>query len=244
MKFSDYIVYVDESGDHGLVSIDADYPVFVLAFCVFRKEAYRNRCVPALQALKFKHFGHDMAVLHERDIRKARGDFKFLVDASRRSEFMDDLSTLMEGAEFTLVASAIKKTELCSQYAYPASPYDLALEFCLERLHYFLNENGNGGKPVHVIFESRGRREDDELELVFRRICDGQSLAGDTLPFEPVFASKRVNCCGLQIADLVARPIGRHILQPDQENRAYAIIERKFRRSGKRIMGRGLKVFP
>ena len=29
--FSDYVVYVDESGDHSLTSIDADYPVFVLA---------------------------------------------------------------------------------------------------------------------------------------------------------------------------------------------------------------------
>ena len=30
---SRYIVYVDESGDHGPVS--AEYPMFVLAFCVF-----------------------------------------------------------------------------------------------------------------------------------------------------------------------------------------------------------------
>jgi hypothetical protein len=64
------------------------------------------------------------------------------------------------------------------------------------------------------------------------------------LPFEPVFAAKRVNCCGLQIADLVARPIGRHILQPTQENRAYTIIARKFRTSGGKVRGRGLKVFP
>jgi hypothetical protein len=30
MDFSDYIVYVDESGDHGLVNIDTQYPIFVL----------------------------------------------------------------------------------------------------------------------------------------------------------------------------------------------------------------------
>jgi hypothetical protein len=33
-KFSEYIVYVDESGDHGLETIDPNYPVFVLAFCI------------------------------------------------------------------------------------------------------------------------------------------------------------------------------------------------------------------
>lgn len=30
--FSDFLVFVDESGDHGLDSIDPGYPVFVLAF--------------------------------------------------------------------------------------------------------------------------------------------------------------------------------------------------------------------
>lgn len=30
-RFSDYVVYVDESGDHSLASIDRDFPVFVLA---------------------------------------------------------------------------------------------------------------------------------------------------------------------------------------------------------------------
>ncbi len=30
MKKSDYIIYVDESGDHGLKNINKDYPIFVL----------------------------------------------------------------------------------------------------------------------------------------------------------------------------------------------------------------------
>lgn len=47
-KFSDYIVYVDESGDHGMQTIDANYPVFVLAFCVFHKRHYSEKVVPAL----------------------------------------------------------------------------------------------------------------------------------------------------------------------------------------------------
>lgn len=42
MRFSDYIVYVDESGDHSLTSIHAGYPIFVLALCIFHKEEYAN----------------------------------------------------------------------------------------------------------------------------------------------------------------------------------------------------------
>jgi hypothetical protein len=36
-RFSTYIVYVDESGDHSLNTVDENYPVFVLAFCIFHK---------------------------------------------------------------------------------------------------------------------------------------------------------------------------------------------------------------
>jgi len=46
MKFSDYIIYVDESGDHSLESIDPDYPIFVLSFCIFKKSKYTSISVP------------------------------------------------------------------------------------------------------------------------------------------------------------------------------------------------------
>ena len=37
-EYSDYIVFADESGDPNPASVDANYPVFVLNFCVFRKD--------------------------------------------------------------------------------------------------------------------------------------------------------------------------------------------------------------
>ena len=48
MNFSDYVVYVDESGDHNLQSIDSGYPVFVLAFCIFHKKYYCEKLVPEI----------------------------------------------------------------------------------------------------------------------------------------------------------------------------------------------------
>jgi hypothetical protein len=38
MTFGDYIVYIDESGDHGLTNINPDHRVFVLAFCVVEED--------------------------------------------------------------------------------------------------------------------------------------------------------------------------------------------------------------
>ena len=75
MNFSDYIVYVDESGDHAMgKSIDKDFPVFVLAFCIFKKSDYATTIVSEMKHFKFKYFGHDVVNLHEREIRKAKGD--------------------------------------------------------------------------------------------------------------------------------------------------------------------------
>lgn len=64
-------------------------------------------------------------------------------------------------------------------------------------------------------------------------------------PFEMVFASKRQNMPGLQIADLAAYPIARHVIDPGAANPAYDFVARRFRRSPKgEADGWGLKIFP
>ncbi|MBP0613919.1 DUF3800 domain-containing protein [Chryseobacterium sp. cx-311] len=78
MDKSDYIIYADESGDHGLDSLDSDYPVFVLSFCVFRISDYITNAVPLIQKFKFDHFGHDQVILHEHHIRKQKDNYAFL----------------------------------------------------------------------------------------------------------------------------------------------------------------------
>ncbi|MGH9871671.1 MAG: DUF3800 domain-containing protein [Pyrinomonadaceae bacterium] len=243
--FSDYIVFVDESGDHGMVGIDQTYPMFVLAFCVFRKPEYMETVCPAVQRFKFKHWGHDAVVLHEYDIRKPKGDYSFLKNAARRVEFFDDLTSLIEGANFTLIASVIRKADYRVQYHAPVNPYSIALEFGLERLFKHLEGEGQGEKVTHVVVERRGKREDEELELEFRRICDGANFHNQRLPFQIVMAPKASNATGMQLADLVARPIGIKTLRPNQPNRAYDVIEKKFRRSPQGFIGGwGLKSFP
>ncbi|MBT8420432.1 MAG: DUF3800 domain-containing protein [Gammaproteobacteria bacterium] len=84
-----------------------------------------------------------------------------------------------------------------------------------------------------------------DLELVFRRICDGGNAFGHWLPFEVVFVDKKQNLPGLQLADLVCHPIGRHLLNPQQKNRAYEVLEKKFWcDDGGKLEEYGLKTFP
>jgi len=244
-EFSDYLVFVDESGDHGMASVDPNYPVFVLASCLIAKTDYSERISPALQRLKFAYWGHDEQVLHEHEIRKPNKDYAFLFHPGRRASFLAAINEFVEQAPFTLVASVIKKLEFAQRYALPANPYDLALEFNLERLALELGARRQGERITQVVVEKRGRREDDALELTFRRICDGKNAIGRKLPFELVMIPKASNSTGLQLADLIARPVGIKLLRPDQPNRAYDIVAAKFRRSpAGEIMGWGLKVFP
>ena len=78
MTFSDYLIFADESGDHGLSTIDPQFPVFALVFCMVAKVDYLNRIVPAIQQLKLDFWGHDQTILHEHDIRKEKGPFGIL----------------------------------------------------------------------------------------------------------------------------------------------------------------------
>lgn len=246
---SDYIVYVDESGDHSLISIDPEYPVFVLAFCIFHKKHYAEAVVPALTKFKFAHFGHDMQVLHEHDIRKEKNGFNFS-NRDARHAFMAELGEIIEQHNFIIISVAIDKTRLAKQYREPDNPYNIALRFCLERLHYFLKEKQQQGLSTHVIVENRGKKEDCELELEFRRICGGNNALNLKLPFEVVFADKKTNSIGLQLADLVARPIGLRVIRPKQENKAFEVLAKKlYSRNGRRgagtgYLGYGLKCFP
>jgi len=59
---------------------------------------------------------------------------------------------LVDEAPFQLVAAVIRKLDFCKQYALPANPYDLALEFGLERIYC---RGGNKRRGLRVQKENR-----------------------------------------------------------------------------------------
>ena len=250
MQFSDYIVFVDESGDHGMDSIDEGYPLFVLSCCLISKRDYMATVVPAMQQLKFATFGHDAVVLHEREIRKDQGPFAIFRTPGRKARFLQALTDVLARTPMTVFSTVIDKRLLSAHGRRSENPYESSLRFCLERIFDDLQRLGQTelhGSPLmtHVLCECRGRKEDSELELAFRRICDGDNAQHARLPFDPVLVDKKSNAIGLQLADLVARPIGLHVLRPGQPNRAWDVIETKLGRRGDgHYPGHGLKCFP
>ena len=245
MSFGDYVVFVDESGDHSLEVINPDYPVFVLAFCIVSCRDYIEQITPSVRALKYRYFGHDMAILHEHEIRKKTGAFSRF-NKEEREVFLGDLSGIIAAVPMTIIAVVIRKEQHKAKYNRPEHPYHLAMMYGLERVWKFLQSVEQGERTTHVIFEARGAKEDKELELQFRRVRDGNNGFRKPIRLEIVIANKQVNSEGLQLADLVARPIGLRVLRPGQSNRTWEIIQPKLWRglAGVTEMGNGLKIFP
>lgn len=213
-----YIVYVDESGDASLKHVDKDYPIFVLAICIFEVESYVSQTVPAFQNLKFKHFGHDAVVLHESEIRKQSGDFLRLSDPILRSSFLGDLSDAISKSDFRILPVVIDKTSSKTDQV-----FSTAIDVGLARLRQLLANDADDESEVFLIFESRGLSEDRQLLRDF----DLLHRARRPLQFQIRFAPKAISSTGLQIADLVARPIGLSYLRPGQPNRSFEVIQSK-----------------
>lgn len=125
--YSKYIVYVDESGDHGMQTIDEQYPLFVLAFCVFHKRHYSEQVVSALEKFKFNHFGHDQVVLHENDIRKEKGAFNSFRSREQKTRFLDELTDIIERSNFILISCVIDKRGLRKRADADSNPYHTCL---------------------------------------------------------------------------------------------------------------------
>lgn len=198
------LVYVDESGAPSSSHTDPNYPIFVMAACVFEPEHYASRLLPAVAALKIRHLGSDSPVLHESEIRKRLGVFNFKGDAQARTAFIEGLSLVIQGCVPLVVAAVV-----CGSH----SECDIE-QAALKGLWAGFQSHASG--PSHWIFERRGKREDAAVSKAF----DALRLPGATHEFVP----KGRGLAGLEMADMLARPIGLSVLRPDQPNRALDVL--------------------
>lgn len=241
-------LFIDESGDPSLSSVNADFPIFTLLGCLFEDPAYQEICAK-ISELKKEFFGSEHAILHSRDIRKCEGVFVKLFDLDIKAGFYEKLNKILTESKYTVIAVGIKKQDFIEKYGKIADdPYELSISFLLERA---VMETDNGiGNVVDIMVESRGKVEDEIIQKRYNRLLDKGS--GHITPnrfkkrFERMeFRRKRENDCGLQIADLCAYPVARHLINPSDPYPPYDIVEKKFRRGNNgSFIGYGLKIFP
>ena len=239
-------MFLDESGDHSLDKIDNSYPMFVLAGCVFDFDYYSTIAEPEINQLKLKYFGKINVILRSYDIRKQKGEFVCLVDKKKREAFYSDLDTLMTSLDFKIIAAAIHKAKFKDQYHDPDNPYNLCLQFILERSVMFL---GRTGEKLIFRIESRETHNDRKLAEVYENFRSNDQRYFKKTEIQSKFVDlsfnqKNQNIAGHQIADLVAYPIGVSVMDAKRENKAFDIVKTKFHRKNGTYENYGLKIFP
>jgi hypothetical protein len=246
----EYALFLDETGDHGLSYIDQNFPLFLLCGCVVSSKIL-SAFEKQVNAFKLKYFNTTEVILHSRDIRKCEGAFQILFNQDIKKQFYDDLNYMLSRAEYFLIGSAVQKERHIKQYGkWASNPYTLSLSFIVERVVFLLDSLG-ADNTIHILAEKRGRKEDTQLLSHFNSVLDSGTYYVSSERLRKTIGSfrfhhKRENIIGLQIADLCAYPLARHVLNPKEPYIPYKVIENKLytdSRTGKKT-GWGLKVFP
>ena len=245
----DHFLFLDESGDHDLSFVDKNFPIFLLCGCIIEDQSLKA-LEDHITAFKQKYFGTTEVILHSRDIRKCQGAFQILFDLRLKEQFYKDLNLILTESDYCLLGSGIDKKKLIKKYGKGArDPYALSLSFIIERLIFYLDASDRNAQ-VKILAEERGKKEDKMLLSHFNSIIDQGTfyVSPDRLKQKVSrfsFHNKYDNITGLQVADLCAYPMARHLLYPKEPYIPFKIIERKIYADNKgKYMGWGLKVFP
>ena len=117
----------------------------------------------------------------------------------------------------------------------------------MERTVFYLDSLNKSDIELTTIIEKRGKKEDATLLAYYNSLFDRGTYWVSAERIKSYFKSfqmkaKQEDVIGLQVADLIAYPITRHILDENAVNLSYDIIKRNiYTKDGKLY---GMKVFP
>ncbi len=241
------ILFLDESGDHNLSVIDPQYPVFVLGGVIMDEDYAEGPLTETLNEFKQELFGSRDIILHTSDIARNRNGFEPLTESGFRNHFYRRLNELMRSIPYKVVACVIRKDVHLEMYGEAAiNPYSLSLTLLVERFCFEVGDVANGGV---IVVERRDPSLDRSLGSAWHdlRIRGTRYMKAATINsriLELNMQAKSENIAGLQLADLIVSPIGRHVLgKRDHED--WNVINEKFRRNHQGVVeGYGLVILP
>ncbi|MBX3256714.1 MAG: DUF3800 domain-containing protein [Chitinophagaceae bacterium] len=240
-------LFIDESGDHGLNNLNPNFPLFLLCGVVISSGEY-ELLRQDFNTIKRSIWQSENVIFHSRDIRKCEKEFKYLFDLVLKASFYQQLDNVIASRNYRIIASAIKKDNYIRKYGRISDDvYEIGLSFIIERAIFFLDDLKIKISGLNIIIEKRGKKEDKKLEEHFQRILSRgtgyvtpERIQAYNLSIQ--FKSKKENINGLQLADLIAYPIARYVLEPHRVNPSFEVFKHKFyNKNGKRY---GLKNFP
>lgn len=242
-----YNLYIDECGDHNLATYDRQFPIFTLCGILVPMSNV-NAFQRAIDEIKKEFWDTTDVILHSRDIRKCEKHFELLFDNNIKQRFYNRINeVLAQQGVYVIVCCAVLKESCIAKFGVSADIYGIALKYVIQRSIFCVDDENIDGGKIDIIVERRGKREDkallnyyNKLRFIGMHYVTPERLAEHIDHFG--FSKKSENVFGLQVADLVAYPISRHVLNPERVNPAFDVIAHNiYNNSGKLL---GLKIFP
>ena len=243
---NNYVLYLDECGDQNLSSFDPQFPIFTLCGVVVSEEQ-DNLLADRINSLKMDIWNNTNIILHSRDIRKCQNGFEVLFDLEVKKRFLESVNAILGDDIYIIICCAILKEPYIRQYGKLNDVYGLSLSYIMERVVFYLDSVGKDNIELRTVIERRGKKEDKSLLNYYNQLLDrgtywvnGERMRKYFKRFDMRWKSE--NIVGLQVADLVAYPITRHVLNPNGVNLAYDILKKNiYQVDGKMY---GMKIFP
>ncbi len=246
-KQQKYNLYIDECGDHNLSTYDRQFPIFTLCGILVPMNSV-NAFQKAIDELKREFWNTTDVILHSRDIRKCEKCFKLLFDNDVKQRFYERVNeVLTKQGVYVIVCCAVLKERCIAKHGVTADIYGTALKYVIQRSIFCVDDANKDGGTIDIIVERRGKRENKALLNYYNRLrftgmhyVSHERLAEHMGHFG--FSEKSENVFGLQVADLVAYPISRHVLNPERPNPAFNVIAHNIYSSNGKLLG--LKIYP
>ena len=241
-----YILYLDECGDQNLSSFDPQFPIFTLCGVVVSEEQDKLLS-DRINSLKMDIWNNTNIILHSRDIRKCQNGFEVLFDLEVKKRFIESVNDILGDDIYIIICCAILKEPYIRQYGKLNDVYGLSLSYIMERVVFYLDSVGKDNIELRTVIERRGKKEDKSLLNYYNQLLDRGTYWVNGERMRRYFKRldmrwKSENIIGLQVADLVAYPITRHVLNPDGVNLAYDVLKKNiYQIDGKMY---GMQVFP
>jgi hypothetical protein len=241
-----YYLFLDECGDQNLTSFDPSFPIFTLCGIIVSQEQL-DIITEKINTLKKEFWGDKKVILHSRDIRKCQNGFEIFFDLDVKRRFYEQINEILKENMYVIVCCSILKEPYIRQYGRLNDVYGQSLSYIMERTVFYLDNFTNNSIHLTTIVECRGKKEDKALLDYYNKVSDRGTYWVTSARIKNYFKEfemrrKSDNLIGLQIADLVAYPITRHVLDEDAVNLAFEVIKDNiYQKDGKLY---GMKVFP
>lgn len=243
---SKYYLFIDECGDHQLEKFNPNFPIFTLCGFLVPGDKIESLEI-AVKRFKREFFDDENVIIHSRDIRKQEKVYSILQYPEVRNRFYTGINKILGQTDvYVIVCCSILKEPFIERFSRGEDVYGLSLKYLIERAIFCMDDNIDDG-TLDIYIERRGIKQDRALLNYYNRLraigtkwVTPERLVSRLGRF--IFSYKKDNVIGLQLADLIAYPITRHVLDPKAPNPAYDVISDKIYTYKGAVLG--MKIIP